>query len=267
MGAKITQDEYIARAKEKHGNRFDYRLVEYRTMQDKIKIICTNHGQFEQKAQGHLMQKYGCLKCAQENVCAENGRKTTQKTTEQFIKEVKGVHGDKYCYSTTKYKTCNDFVEIICKKHGMFKQRAHNHRAGMGCQQCYSDYIRVIGSIYTTNGLSLVGKNEYFHFTPEVDEFCSKYNIKVEKQYPVFTGWYRSYYVDFVFPEINLAIEYDEKRHERKDIKEKDANRQMFIEKKEKLEFIRFKDEEFMKDKTIFCETMKKWLTNKQIAL
>ena len=40
----------------------------------------------------------------------------------------------------------------------------------------------------------------------------------------------------------------------------------MFIETKEKLEFMRFKDQEFMKDKTIFRETMKKWLTNKQIV-
>lgn len=61
---KVTQDDYIAQAKEKYGNRFDYSQVELISKSEKIKIICKLHGVFEQSAYYHLVSD-GCPKCSQ----------------------------------------------------------------------------------------------------------------------------------------------------------------------------------------------------------
>ena len=39
-----------------------------------------------------------------------------KKTTEEFIKQAKEIHGNKYDYSKTEYKNTRTKVEIICHK-------------------------------------------------------------------------------------------------------------------------------------------------------
>ena len=48
-------------------------------------------------------------------------------TTEGFIQKAKEVHGDKYDYSKSMYKTKKEKVTITCPIHGNFEQigRAH----------------------------------------------------------------------------------------------------------------------------------------------
>ena len=60
-----------------------------------------------------------------------------KKTTEQFIKESKTIHGDKYDYSKVEYVNNRTKVCIICKKHGEFWQEAGGHLKGYGCRECY----------------------------------------------------------------------------------------------------------------------------------
>ncbi len=57
----IDQEEWIKRARLKHGDKYDYSLVEYVRGEMKIKIVCPIHGIFEQTAKVHL--RCGCLKC------------------------------------------------------------------------------------------------------------------------------------------------------------------------------------------------------------
>ena len=45
---KLTTEEFIKRAKEIHGDKYDYSLVEYKGIYEKVKIICPIHGLFEQ---------------------------------------------------------------------------------------------------------------------------------------------------------------------------------------------------------------------------
>ena len=59
-----------------------------------------------------------------------------QKTTYDFIKEAKEIHGDKYDYSKTEYSGCKSKVAIICPIHGEFTQRADHHLKGCGCKFC-----------------------------------------------------------------------------------------------------------------------------------
>ena len=50
---KFTTQEFILKAKERHGDRYDYSLAEYTTAKGKVKIICHVHGVFEQQAYNH----------------------------------------------------------------------------------------------------------------------------------------------------------------------------------------------------------------------
>ncbi len=62
----INKTEYfINQAIAVHGDKYNYNLVEYINMNTKIKIICKNHGIFEQTPDKHL-QKRGCHKCGRE---------------------------------------------------------------------------------------------------------------------------------------------------------------------------------------------------------
>ena len=62
MGKKLTKEQFIEKARKIHGDKYDYSLVEYKTNKGKIKIICPDHGIFEQRVNNHL-QKTGCPFC------------------------------------------------------------------------------------------------------------------------------------------------------------------------------------------------------------
>lgn len=65
MGLKrrSTTDGFIAQAKEVHGDRYDYSLVEYEISLTRIKIVCREHGVFMQLPSKHL-EGYGCQECS-----------------------------------------------------------------------------------------------------------------------------------------------------------------------------------------------------------
>ena len=87
----LNLEEFIKRAKEIHGNKYDYSKVEYVNTETKVCIICPIHGEFWQKPNNHLRGE-GCPKC---------GCKVYDTNT--FISEACKVHGDKYDYSKVKY--------------------------------------------------------------------------------------------------------------------------------------------------------------------
>jgi hypothetical protein len=59
----LTQEDFLFRAKEKHGNRYNYDKSVYKTFHEKICIKCEYHGDFYQKPSHHL-SGHGCRKCA-----------------------------------------------------------------------------------------------------------------------------------------------------------------------------------------------------------
>jgi len=59
MPKKLTTEEFIKRAKIKHGDKYDYSLVEFEGIYKKVKIICPTHGIFEQIPKSHL-RGYEC---------------------------------------------------------------------------------------------------------------------------------------------------------------------------------------------------------------
>ena len=59
----LSREEWVLRAREKHGYRYDYSKVEYVNSRTKVCIICPEHGEFWQTAGSHL-QGIGCPKCS-----------------------------------------------------------------------------------------------------------------------------------------------------------------------------------------------------------
>jgi len=64
---KSNTEEFIARARELHGNLYDYSLVKYTTCKNKVTIVCPVHGEFKQEAASHLNIACGCPKCKGHN--------------------------------------------------------------------------------------------------------------------------------------------------------------------------------------------------------
>jgi len=62
-------------------------------------------------------------------------------TSEEFISKVTLIHGDKYDYSKVTFVNIKTSVDIICQKHGLFKQRPQHHLAGHGCNKCARELI------------------------------------------------------------------------------------------------------------------------------
>lgn len=60
----ITTEEWVRRAKEVHGNKYDYSQTEYVNQRTNVKIICPVHGTFSQKADSHIRGS-GCKLCGQ----------------------------------------------------------------------------------------------------------------------------------------------------------------------------------------------------------
>lgn len=131
MSSKITSEDFIKRAKLKHGDKFDYSLVNYQNAKTKIQIICQQHGIFEIKPHSHLNKDGGCNQCRLEKL-----KKLYSWTTEIFIQKSLEKHGNKYNYSKTNYINKSNKVIIICLIHGEFLQRPNVHIMGAGCVKC-----------------------------------------------------------------------------------------------------------------------------------
>ena len=54
---------FINKAKEIHGDIYDYSKLEYIDSKTKVKIICQIHGEFEQNPKNHSYRGDGCKKC------------------------------------------------------------------------------------------------------------------------------------------------------------------------------------------------------------
>ena len=63
---RVDQAAFITRAKEVHGDKYDYSKTEYISMRSKVLIICPQHGEFWQRAQSHLLGN-GCPECKRAN--------------------------------------------------------------------------------------------------------------------------------------------------------------------------------------------------------
>jgi predicted nucleic acid-binding Zn-ribbon protein len=123
-----TLEQFIAKARAVHGDKYSYGQVDYKNAKTEVNILCHKCNKiFPQRPKNHLNQKQGCPDCAGNQV----------KTTEQFIAKARAVHGDKYSYGQVDYKNTETEVNILCHKcNKIFPQTPHEHLKGHGCRDC-----------------------------------------------------------------------------------------------------------------------------------
>ena len=122
-------ENFIEKAREIHGDKYDYSKTICNSCNDYVVIICPEHGEFIKKARFHLRGE-GCQQCSL------NNKKQKIFSTKDFIQEAKRIHGDKYDYSKVEYVDSATKVCIICPKHGEFWQVPRSHLTGNGCNKC-----------------------------------------------------------------------------------------------------------------------------------
>jgi hypothetical protein len=176
LNNKLNTEKFIQRAREIHGDKYDYSKVLYINSHTKVIIICPTHGKFKQTPGEHLKGK-GCKKC----YCDFR----TQ-TFNQFIAKVNKVHGNKYSYKDQSicYR-CT--ITITCTIHGEFNQLVGNHLKGYGCFRCKESF----GERY-------------------ISQTLDKLQIQYQREYKISEQPYR---YDFYLPYYDIYIEYHGKQH------------------------------------------------------
>lgn len=252
MSKKLTTEEFIEKAKKKHGDLYDYSKVKYIKSNQKVIFICNRcHKEFLQLPNTHLVHG-GCPECNYK----EGMRNKIKRYAKRFIEKASILHNNKYDYSLVEYKNSKLPVTIICKKCGhVFKQLPNNHLHGEGCPNCFGNvpltkekFIQLAQKvhgckynyseiIYTNNRTPMkikcnkCGKIFYQdsgnHLSGQgcpycvvskgemkIGEFLDKYNIKYEQQ-KVFKECKdkRALPFDFYLVDYNLCIEFNGKQH------------------------------------------------------
>lgn len=130
--SSYTLENFLNNANSIHKNLYDYSLVpkSFKNLSDRVRIICSTHGEFVKSATNHIRGQ-GCPKCAVIKLAEK-----FLKSSEDFVKDAKQVHGDKYDYSKSEYTGAFDSIKIICPSDGMFVQTPTSHLAGVGCPKC-----------------------------------------------------------------------------------------------------------------------------------
>lgn len=177
----LTNDEFIRRSKKKHGDKYDYSLVQYENTHTKVSILCLEHGSFNQYPHKHIMGE-GCVKCYHSSLYLDNN---------SFIERAKKIHSDKYDYSLVDYKNSKDKIKIICPKHGIFLQSPVHHLLGCGCPENH------------------ISKGE-----ESIKKILDSKNVDYVSQYkPKGCVYKKQLRFDFYLPNFNLCIEYDGAQH------------------------------------------------------
>lgn len=249
---KLTKEEFIKKAKNIHGDKYDYSKVEYLNSRTKICIICPEHGEFWQTPNSHL-DGQGCPSCGE--------RKRAEKKTltkDEFIKKAIKRHGNKYDYSKVEYINSDTKVKIICPKHGEFLQAPGLHLYGHACPKCglesssesnrkgadkfideardkYGDkydYSKVeyknahakVCIICPDHGEFWQSPNNHLRFVPKcckksklenkIRKLLNSSNIDYEEQKTFdWLKYKKNLYLDFFLPKCNIAIECQGEQH------------------------------------------------------
>lgn len=193
--SKYNIDYFVEKCNKLHNNKYDYKniILQDNNIVDLYELnnfICPIHGEYLQKPIYHSLG-FGC------RLCSNSTRLLKYRlSNDEFIEKAKKVHGNVYDYSEVKYEGDKNFINIICKEHGIFTQKAGAHLyagwkgGGCGCPKCnkYSRGEKIIFK-YLTQGKT---------------NFIPQYRVDIDDS---------KYYFDFYIVDINTMIEFQGTQH------------------------------------------------------
>lgn len=133
---------FVSEARKVHGDRYTYPKQEVPSVRAVVQYLCPEHGTVSQVAGTHLRGAQ-CCACSREARRGANNAKNSLGFS-GFIAKAREIHGDRYTYPEQLYRNGSSMMEVVCDRHGKFAQRASDHLAGSGCQQCYAE-SKVLG--------------------------------------------------------------------------------------------------------------------------
>ncbi|GHV75211.1 hypothetical protein AGMMS49942_00320 [Spirochaetia bacterium] len=128
--------EWVRRAREIHGDKYEYVEESYVNQTSKMTMICPIHGPFIALASSHIRLRCGCPKCG-----VVSRAKKLRLTFAEFLKKARKIHGNKYQYDEASYIDTHHKVGITCPIHGTFTQTAGSH-IKYGCPKCGRETAR-----------------------------------------------------------------------------------------------------------------------------
>ena len=165
MPAKMTRDEWIAKAEKVHGKgTYDYSEVDYKNGDSMVKIKCNKCGNyFYQRAHCHLQGK-GCRDCS----IKEGHNILKQRAAEKWYKESQEKFGDICDYSESIYVNTRTPIKIKCKECGtVFYQKPRVHlKSKVPCPECLK---KKVSKEKRSNTEEFIKKAENVHGKEEYD--------------------------------------------------------------------------------------------------
>lgn len=118
---RSTLERFVERAREIHGDLYDYSRSVYVNAVTKLEIIDPDHGSFWMSPNSHLL--------GQGNPTRGQATASAKRRigVEKFIERAREAHGDLYDYSLVEYVNCDTKVRIIDPEHGIFEQTPYQH--------------------------------------------------------------------------------------------------------------------------------------------
>lgn len=140
IASSNTTEDFISKSIQIYGDKYDYSASNYIDAFEHVSIRCIEHDVvFEQAPRNHYIYE-GCHKCV---------RKNRMKTQEEFIRDAKKIHGDRFDYSKAVYNGVNEKVIIRCIKHDYeFPQIANAHTSyEQGCSKCAHEELAILNTL------------------------------------------------------------------------------------------------------------------------
>lgn len=108
----------------------------------------------------------------------------TNKHKINFISSACKIHKNKYDYGEVNYINSKTHVNILCGKHGTFKQIPNSHLNGQGCPGCKCEKIKKLNAIKNNNDIDERRKN---FIKKALNKHDKKYDYSLAKYLNAFT--------------------------------------------------------------------------------
>lgn len=121
-----TPETFLEAVKDRQPKRWDYTKTKFVNVMTHVTVTCPAHGDFTQEAASLLKGYVGCSSCS-----------GIVKTSEDFVREVRDIWGDRWDLSQTIYVNATTRVSLNCREHGEFHQFPSAVTSKkIGCKPC-----------------------------------------------------------------------------------------------------------------------------------
>lgn len=121
MNKFLTQEQFLDRAKSRHGDKYNYSATQYVSSRGKIIVICSQHGKFEVIAANHLAGaecrrcSYGVWSAEEEQYLRENYHSKTAKEHSIVLgRSFRAIHMVACKLGLAKPKRVNPYQFLSC---------------------------------------------------------------------------------------------------------------------------------------------------------